>query len=133
MAWVTPKTDWKAQDWFNIEDYWRITGNIRYLHEYAQALWPPFEMGGTVAADIGEISSANMLNRVEEDIQRLADNTFRLAAFEGGKAFAANSPAWNWEDLNRIENNLLRLYYMLTGQARNRRVLAFELGGVQFA
>lgn len=132
MAWTTPKTDWTAQDWFNIEDYERITGNIRYLHEYAQALWPAFEMGGTVAADVGKISSANMLNFVEDDIQRLADNTFRLAEFEDGKTFAVGSPAWNWEDLNRIENNLLRLHYMLTGQARNRSTLAFELGGVQF-
>lgn len=130
--WITPKTTWTAQDWFNIEDYRRITGNIRFLHAYAQTLWPAFELGGTVAVELGQIPTPNLHNRVEDDIQRLADNTFRLADFEDGKLFIINRPAWDWKDLNRIESNLLKLYYMLTGQDRNRRRLAFELGGVQF-
>ena len=33
MAWIEPKTNWTSQDFFNIEDYNRIIGNIAYLKE----------------------------------------------------------------------------------------------------
>ena len=35
MAWIEPKTDWVSTDYFNIEDYNRIIGNIIYLKDFA--------------------------------------------------------------------------------------------------
>lgn len=32
MAWQQPKTDWKESDYFNVEDYNRIKGNLNELH-----------------------------------------------------------------------------------------------------
>ena len=57
MAWVTPKTDWQASydengnytgDYFNIEDYNRIIGNLTYLKVLADTLFLPF-----TTADMG--------------------------------------------------------------------------------
>ena len=31
MAWVEPKTDWVSIDYFNVDDYARIVGNLKYL------------------------------------------------------------------------------------------------------
>lgn len=34
MAWITPKTDWESSDYFNIEDYNRIAGNLEYIRAF---------------------------------------------------------------------------------------------------
>ena len=39
MAWIEPKTDWVASDYFNIEDYNRIIGNITHLRTLADELF----------------------------------------------------------------------------------------------
>ena len=39
MAWMTPKTNWKATDTFEIEDYARIVGNITYLRDLAAKMF----------------------------------------------------------------------------------------------
>ena len=40
MAWVNPKTNWTANDYYNIEDAERIINNIEYLRERAKQLYP---------------------------------------------------------------------------------------------
>ena len=40
MAWVTPKTNWTENDYFNLEDAARITGNLKYLKEKSLELFP---------------------------------------------------------------------------------------------
>ena len=39
MAWQQPKTDWKESDYFNVEDYNRIKGNLNELHRMALVYW----------------------------------------------------------------------------------------------
>lgn len=41
--WLTPKTDWKESDYFNIEDYNRIKNNIAYLKVFTDKLFSGFE------------------------------------------------------------------------------------------
>ena len=46
--WQTPKTDWKASDFMNIEDYNRIKNNLNELRDMSRELWKEFpfeEMG----------------------------------------------------------------------------------------
>ena len=48
MAWLEPKTDWQASDFFNIQDYNRIKGNLNEIRTMALTMWPDFsfeEMG----------------------------------------------------------------------------------------
>ena len=44
MAWKEPKTDWTADDRFNIQDYNRIKNNLEYLHARACMNWGKFEI-----------------------------------------------------------------------------------------
>lgn len=46
--WQQPKTDWRENDFFNIQDYNRIKGNLIEIRSQALVLWPnfPFEEMG---------------------------------------------------------------------------------------
>lgn len=39
MSWTTPKTNWAANDYYNLEDAQRIAGNICYLKSMAQDIY----------------------------------------------------------------------------------------------
>ena len=41
--WQQPKTDWQASDFFNIQDYNRIKGNLNEIRSMALELWPEFD------------------------------------------------------------------------------------------
>ena len=30
-GWITPKTDWTPEDYINVEDYVRISNNLKYF------------------------------------------------------------------------------------------------------
>lgn len=40
MSWITPKTNWTTNDYYNLEDAQRIAGNICYLKEMALDIYP---------------------------------------------------------------------------------------------
>lgn len=40
--WQQPKTNWQASDFFNIQDYNRIKGNLNEIRAMALKLWPDF-------------------------------------------------------------------------------------------
>ena len=44
MAWVTPKTNWAITDYFNIEDYARIVGNLKYIKDYLETMYTPVNL-----------------------------------------------------------------------------------------
>ena len=70
MAWLEPKTDWQASDFFNIQDYNRIKGNLNEIRTQALTLWPDFpfeEMGADKTyQDYGFY--ADEINRFEENV-----------------------------------------------------------------
>ena len=39
MSWITPKIDWTADDYYNLEDAQRIAGNICYLKDMAVEIY----------------------------------------------------------------------------------------------
>lgn len=133
-TWTTPKTDWKPTNFFNQSDYERITGNIRYLHEMADTLYaaPFFELDPMSSAGIGIIVTAALLNSVEDNVQALGENTFLMPDWQEGKNFKPGDTAWNYEDLNRIEQDIVILKIMLERQKAGLKTLAFELGGGEF-
>lgn len=40
MTWVTPKRNWTVNDYFNLEDANRISGNLEYLKEQSLEIFP---------------------------------------------------------------------------------------------
>lgn len=138
MEWVTPKTDWQASydengnytgDYFNIEDYNRIIGNLTYLKALADTLFLPFTM-----ADMGSEKTyssmiyASEINVIEDNLEAINQNTY---GFNIGEkvAYQVNKGTPLWSELNRIESACLLLYKTLTAHKNALPRFAFTLGG----
>lgn len=133
MAWQTPKIDWKSSDTFNLNpDYARISGNIEYLQDYAETLYPAFALIPMGVYDINDFPQASFINNIVQNVSDLAENTFHPPNWGDMRTYAGNGPGWNEQDLNTIEGNMEILYTMLRGQWNVLPQLQFELGGAEF-
>lgn len=127
--WQTPKTDWVSTDRFNIEDYNRIKNNLLYVWEQAQLIWGGFEI-----ADMGEdITSysaywdVDVFNAFESNIDTI--NEHMLSQDYGiRQTFYENGPFIKWDELNRIEDAILRMKRIADGRKASLVRLAFRLG-----
>lgn len=133
MAWLEPKTDWQADDYFNIQDYNRIKGNLNEIRVQALTLWPDFpfeEMGADKTyQDYGFY--ADEINRFEENVEHICEGTFPFAVGEK-QTFYENTPFITWEELNRIEEACRLMYSNIWSRISGRRMLAFVLNGGEF-
>ena len=131
--WQTPKTTWAPGDYFNIEDYNRIKGNLNVLHEIAISAWLEFpfaEMGADKTyADISYY--ADEIDLFEDNLDAINNGTCGLAIGEK-KMHEANKVFIGSEELNRIESVCLKLNEYLTGTANGRKTLEFTLNGGDF-
>lgn len=131
MAWQTPKTDWKASDYFNIEDYNRIIGNIARIRELAVQVYPAFSL-----EDMGpqkryeDYLYADEVNRIERNLTLLCKNTYPFVIGEE-QTYYPNLPTPDWQEFNRIESACLTMGLNLSGQITGKRRLAFTLGGMR--
>lgn len=128
--WQHPKTDWKANDFFNIEDYNRIKGNLNEIRTLALILWPDFEfeeMGEDKAyTDYGFY--ADEINRFEANVDHICEGTFPFSTGDQ-QTFYDNQPFIDWQELNRLESACLLIYENITGTMQGRKTLAFTLNG----
>lgn len=128
--WVDPKINWNVLDYFNIEDYNRIKGNITYLEELTSSM---YRLSGII--DMGEDKTspeeyyyAEEINVLTENLECIAktikfiDTGERVIYYDNGSFIA-------WEDLNRIESSTMKLYELLTIQKNALGRLALRLGG----
>ena len=67
--WRQPKTDWQPSDYFNIEDYNRIKGNLNEIREQALILWPDFDF-----EDMGEDKAYSDYGFYADEINRFESN-----------------------------------------------------------
>lgn len=131
--WQTPKTDWQPNDFFNIEDYNRIKGNLNEIRFQALLLWPDFqfeEMGADKTyQDYGFY--ANEINRFEINLDYICAGTFPFSVGER-KEFYDNGPFIDWKELNRIEESCRFVYNNIRSRIVGRKTLAFPLNGGDF-
>ena len=131
--WQTPKTDWKASDFMNIEDYNRIKNNLNELRDMSRELWKefPFEEMGEDKTYTDYGFYADEINRFEANVDHICDGTY---PFDVGvrKNYQDNQPFITWEELNRIESACLIMHNNFTGALAGRKSLAFTLGGGDF-
>ena len=129
MAWIEPKTNWKSSDYFNIEDYNRIIGNIEYLKALA----------GDLFRTISDISLgdektylsmiyAREMNTIEDALETLNLETYGLKIGEK-QTFKANGSTPLWSEFNRIESAILLLYETLMVHEDTLPRLEFTLSG----
>ena len=129
MAWIEPKTDWASTDYFNIEDYNRIIGNISYLKAIAEALFKSFD-----TLSMGEEKTyvsmiyAREMNAIESNLEIINANTYSFNIGET-QTFQANKRTPLWSEFNRIESACLLLYNTMIAHKNALPRLAFTLGG----
>ena len=131
--WQQPKTDWQEGDYFNVEDYNRIKGNLNEIRTQALILWPDMEfeeMGDDKTyEDYGFY--ADEINLFEANIDHICDGTFAFAVGER-QTFYDNQPFIDWRELNRIEEACRLIYSNITSGVEGRLTLAFTLNGGAF-
>lgn len=131
--WQQPKTDWQAGDFFNIEDYNRIKGNLEEIQTQALILWPAFpfeEMGADKTyQDYGFY--ADEINRFEANVDLICAGTFPFVVGER-KTYCENQPFIDWRELNRIEEACRLMYSNIQSRINGRQKLAFTLKGGAF-
>lgn len=131
--WQPPKTNWKENDFFNIEDYNRIKGNINEIWSQALLLWPDFEfeeMGlDKTYQDYGFY--ADEINRFEANVNHICTGTY---PFKVGsrQTFYDNQPFIDWKELNRIEEACRLIYSNIQSRYYGRKILSFTLNGGTF-
>ena len=108
--WQEPKTDWTADDYFNLSDYNRIKNNIAYLRELALEVYTEFPWND-MGAD--KTSYTEYPYAYEFDVQ---------------KQWYENVRTPNYEDFNRLERACLLFYSGFNGIKENKRRLPFRLG-----
>lgn len=131
--WQQPKTDWQAGDFFNIEDYNRIKGNLNEIRTQALILWPdfPFEEMGDDKTYQDYSFYADEINRFEANVEHICEGTFPFAVGER-KTFYENQPFIDWQELNRIEEACRLIYSNIQSREAGRKTLAYVLNGGVF-
>lgn len=129
MAWIEPKTDWSASDFFNATDYNRIIGNLAYLKAYLDGLF--YGLTNISAMDEKTATSliyAREINAIETALETLNIETYKFDIGET-KEYMTNTRTIDYVELNRIETAILLLYRQMVNHKENLTRLAFTLGG----
>lgn len=128
--WQQPKTDWRASDFFNIQDYNRIKGNLNEIRSMALELWPVF-----LFEDMGQDKTyqdygfyADEINRFENNLDHIRTGTYPFEIGEK-RIYSENQPFISWEELNRIESACLKMYLNIQSGMDSRPTLEMTLGG----
>ena len=104
MSWITPKTDWDSEDYFNIEDYARIVNNLEWLRTKSSALSSlPEWTTMTLTKTYTDLPLATMHNDIEHNLYYLNEETFGLD-IGSKKTYYDNQVGFTCNDLNRIES-----------------------------
>lgn len=129
MGWIEPKTDWtESGNYFNAEDYNRIIGNLNYLRNEIDKLYPHIQ-----ELNLGEEKTylsgiyAREFNEIENSLDYINSRSYNLE-IGSKKVFAANKPTPLWTELNRIEQACLNIYTMLNAHIKALPVLSFTMG-----
>lgn len=111
MRWITPKTDWVSEDYFNIEDYNRIATNLKYIKNMARIVSDRMiyfeEMGSKDSYN--DMLEPIEVNNFQTNLRRVNEKTahFNLGSdtiYEKG-GFTPNQIQWN-----RIEGFTLQIH-----------------------
>ena len=130
---ITPKTDWARDDYFDIyPDYFRIKNNILEIKKMVEELYGSVDSLQIEDYGINDNRFADFYNSIERNLDILADAGFRNPAMKKTAVWENNKSAWDYNDLNRIEGSISMMYRDLMSQQKNQRILAFILGGNDF-
>lgn len=115
MPWQEPKTNWTKDDYYNFGDLDRVEGNSSYLAVLLTTYRGQAVTINTITArDIKRIEFYDSLNRVEGNIQTLADSFYIPIGWIAMKTKWQSGEPFSYIDAKRLEINLQLLYELLT-------------------
>lgn len=129
MAWITPKTNWASTDYFNIGDYNRIKNNLTWLQGMVNQVYPNISisaMGNDKT--YSDYIYADEFNLFETNLNAIKNWIVSLG-IGSGILYSENAPTPDYNELNRIESAILKIYDNLTGQIIGRPMLSYTLNG----
>ena len=128
MAWVTPKTNWVAGDYFNASDYNRIKNNLAHLRDMAIALYPTFDIL-PVSNDksIGDFFYVDEINAMEMNLETINTHTMNQD-YGTTPSYADNDRMPRYVEFNRLESATLSLYSLLTNQKEGQHHFEWNFG-----
>jgi len=128
--WITPKTDWDANnDYFNLDpDYNRIKANILFLKEYSERMYSVFSLLDMSDFTIDDIPFDTFLNDIVNNVTLLEINLYKPPADQSMKTYTGGLLGWDASELNIIESNILRLFNAITGQWECSPKLSYLMG-----
>ena len=128
MAWTEPKTNWTKDDFFNIEDYRRITNNIMYLKDFLDSLFYGLsDLQLMSEKNISEPIYAREINDIENNIELLNIETYKLEIGDT-KEYFPNKRTMDFNELNRIEKAMFDIYTKMKKHKELLTRLSFRLG-----
>ena len=128
MVWTEPKTNWTKDDFFNIEDYRRITNNIMYLKDFLDSLFYGLsDMQSMSEKNISEPIYAREINDIENNIELLNIETYKLEIGDT-KEYFPNQRTMDFNELNRIEKAMFDIYTKMKKHKELLTRLSFRLG-----
>ena len=124
MDWITPKTDWTADDYINVTDYNRVVNNLNYIKITFNIV---VSAPTLVSKQIADLPVCELYNAIEQNLEAINAATYN---FDIGvtKTYAANDPYIDWQEYNRIETWTEIIEAALRTAKEIQRHLAFRLG-----
>lgn len=125
--WQTPKTDWVENDFIQVADYNRWINNLDILQGLCSHL---FQYNNTsLGNEVNEsnIPYADMLNAIEDTLHNINATSVNYD-IGAKKTFYPNQPYIKYDEINRIESAMLRLYNELLVRVESLPRLEFTLG-----
>lgn len=128
--WREPKTDWTADDVFNLKDYNRIRNNLIYLNKIISNIWREFSIEdmGNDPTSHKYIWKAKYFNAIEENLEIINQHSLIVKNYGYKQTFYNNGVFIGFSELNRIESATLQMKQIIDGWEAGFRRLSFRLG-----
>jgi hypothetical protein len=115
MAWITAKTDWNVDDYYNFDDLNRVENNTDYIYDELVNLgYSPTLSTINTSRTKSSIDYYDDINRIESNIKALADASYDpLGWLEPETDWISVYKVFDYNDANRLESNLVNLKSMI--------------------
>ena len=113
MAWITPKTDWDSDDYYNYGDLNRVENNTDYICDLINTHFITLTLTTILTRDNSSIDFYDSLNRIENNILTLKNSLHEPIEWVEPKTTWQSLDFFNYVDANRLEDNLLALYVLV--------------------
>lgn len=118
-----------SSDFINVTDYNRIKDNLLYLYDVSKQFYEDYSLTDVPPnVSYDTYAYAEIWNSLENTLQDIVDNTYRLPTIGNRKIFTAYDPYIDYTELNRLERACLLYYQMFKGLEETVPYIPFTLG-----